>query len=438
MTRRILAVAMVGVAMFGLTLLAEDGFWGETSFWMSLFPLVEQSPEPIPRRLATRPAARSSFPAGSSKSGMGVEVGYTLGEVSFSSDSLYVLPDMWVWQGFEAVGSFGLFGMEANVLFGETAQHLYTEAILTLTIAGIDVEFHSAQLGAGVFGGPADGWAIRASADLGIFTFTSDTEFGAQIEDSAYSGITIFHAATGLMRHYSTDPRVPGQNFTGQKFTIAYLDFCCSDTITATLYISCDGFEYLSLAATDILVPTLPWLTLDVELVYELQTKTLTLTPGLDLGDVLCFNLFADLSYGATIRDLDMISITGLEIVCQLGPVTLRDVALFGPTRGITTEAFGSLVLPVADILANGMDYYPDYWQMLSVVYGDVDECCGGDVTVIANAYFDDTASSLFEVAMFHIEATIPYGEALWFTFGLEAKPASGVDWMKFGFGVSW
>ena len=138
-----------------------------------------------------------------------------------------------------------------------------------------------------------------------------------------------------------------------------------------------------------------------------------------------------------TIRDIDMISITGLEIVCQLGPVTLRDVALFGPTRGITTEAFGSLVLPVADILANGMDYYPDYWQMLSVVYGDVDECCGGDVTVIANAYFDDTASSLFEVAMFHIEATIPYGEDLWFTFGLEAKP-TGVDWMKFSFGVSW
>jgi len=367
----------------------------------------------------------------------GTELVYGFNGLTLRSDTLFVLPNMWVWQGFGAVGSFGLFGMEANVLFGEGALHLYTEAILTLSIAGVDVEFHSAQLGAGVAGGPADGWAIRASADLGIFTFTSDTEFGAQIEDSAYAGITIFHAATGLMRHYSTDPRVPGQNFTGQKFTIQYLEFCCSDTITATLYISCDGFEYLSLAATDILVPTLPWLTLDAELVYELQTKTLTLTPGLDLGDVLCLDLYADLSYGATIRDIDMISITGLEIVCQLGPVTLRDVALFGPSRGITTEAFGSLVLPVADILASGMEYYPDYWQLLSVVYGDIDDCCGGAFTVIANAYFDDTASSLFEVAMFHIEATMPYSENLWFTFGLEATP-TGVDWMKFGFGVNW
>ena len=367
----------------------------------------------------------------------GTEIVYGFEGLTITSDTLYVLPNMWVWQGFGAVGSFGLFGMEANVLFGETAQHLYTEAILTLTIAGIDVEFHSAQLGAGVFGGPADGWAIRASADLGIFTFTSDTEFGAQIEDSAYSGITIYHAATGLMRHYATDPRVPGQNFTGQKFTISTLKFCCSDTITATLYMSCDGFEYLSLAATDILVPTLPWLTLDVELVYELQTKTLTLTPGLDLGDILCFDLYADLIYGATIRDISGIQITGLEIVCQLGSVTLRDVALFGPTRGITTEAYGSLVLPVADILASGMDYYPDYWQMLSIVYGDVDDCCGGTISFIANTYFDDTASSLFEVALFHLEATIPYGEALWYTFGLEAKP-TGIDWMKLGFGVNW
>ncbi|MFC2100039.1 hypothetical protein ACFLSF_04335 [Candidatus Bipolaricaulota bacterium] len=367
----------------------------------------------------------------------GTEIVYEFNGLTLSSDTLYVLPNLWVWQGFGAGGSFGVFGMEANVLFGENAQHLYTEAILTLGIAGIDVAFHSAQLGAGVFGGPADGWAIRATADLGIFTFTSDTEFGAQIEDSAYAGITIFHAATGLMRHYSTDPRVPGQNFTGQKFTIEYLDFCCSDTIAATLYMSCNGFEYLSLAATDILVPTLPWLTLDAELTYELQTKTLTLTPGLDLGDILCFDLFADLIYGATIQEIEGISITGLEIVCQLGPVTLREVALFGPSRGITTEAFGSLVLPVTDILASGMDYYPDYWQLLSVVYGDIDNCCGGEFTVIANAYFDDTASSLFEVALFHLEATIPYGKDLWFTFGLEAKP-TGIDWMKFGFGVNW
>lgn len=119
------------------------------------------------------------------------------------------------------------------------------------------------------------------------------------------------------------------------------------------------------------------------------------------------------------------------------GQVTLRDVAVFGPTRGITTEAYGSQVLPVAAILANGMDYYPDYWQLLSVVYGDVDDCCGGEMGVIANAYFDNTASSLFEVALFHLEATIPYGESLWSSFGLHVVP-TGNDWMKFEFGVSW
>jgi len=91
----------------------------------------------------------------------GTEIVYGFNGLTITSDSLFVLPNFWVWQGFGAVGSFGLFGMEANVLFGETAQHLYTEAILTLSIAGVDVEFHSAQLGAGVLGGPADGWRFE-------------------------------------------------------------------------------------------------------------------------------------------------------------------------------------------------------------------------------------------------------------------------------------
>jgi len=344
---------------------------------------------------------------------------------------------MWVWQGFGAAGEFGTFGMEVNVLFGETAQHLYTEAIAALTIAGLEVEFHSAQLGAGVYGGPADGWAIRASADLGTFTLTSDTEFGAQIEGGSYEGITIYHAATGLMRHYSTDPRVPGQGFTGQKLTLEYLDFCCSDTIRAEFCASCGGFEYLKLSATDIVIPAIPWLTLDAELTFAPQTKTLTVTPRLRLGDVFCMEFYADLSYGATMREIDGILISGLDMSREIGAVTLRDVAIFGPTRGITTEEYGSQVLPVRDILANGMDYYPDYWEMLSIAYGDVDDCCGGEFSVIANAYFDEAASSLFDVGLFHLEARIPYGEDLWFSFGVHALP-TGLDWMRFGFGVNW
>ena len=82
------------------------------------------------------------------------------------------------------------------------------------------------------------------------------------------------------------------------------------------------------------------------------------------------------------------------------------------------------------------MDYYPDYFEMFSIAYaGPV--CCTGQHTFLANVYFDETSTSLFDWAMTHIEARMPFADSLSFTLGMEVTD-DGLDYLGFGFEVTW
>jgi len=368
---------------------------------------------------------------------LGYEVDYTLGAMTLSTDGLLVLPGTWVWQGFSAVGRFGGYSLAANVLFGpSTADYLYAEAIVELSIAGIDTAWHAAQLSDAVLGGPADGWALQVTGSIGTVDLTSITEFGARIEDGEFDGITIVHAATGEERHYATDPVVPGQGFTGEKLSVRGLSFGCVD-LDATVYLTCAGFQYVSFGVTGIEVGGLSWLTFDVELTLELQTKSLVLTPRLVLGEVACIEVYAELEWDAATLSVGGIGLYGIELSGRLGPVTVRDVVVFDLNRYVmTTEPYGSKAERLIDAIEDGHSYYPDYWEMLSFAYRG-DGCCGQEITFLANAYFDEGSGGLFDWTMTHVEAEIPFAEAFSFTLGMEVRLA-GVDALTFGFHIDW
>ena len=368
---------------------------------------------------------------------LGFEVDYTLGAVTLSTDGLFVLAGTWVWQGFSAAGRFGGYGLTTNVLFGpSTTDYLYAEAIVELSIAGIDVGWHAAQLSDAVLGGAADGWAVRVAGSVGTLDLVSITEFGARIEDEEFDGITIVHAATGEERHYATDPVVPGQGFTGEKLSVRGLSFGCAD-LDATLYLTCTGFEYVSFGVRGIEVGFVPWLAFDMELTFELDEKSLALEPRLLLGEVACVELYAELDWDAAALSIDGIGLYGIELTCRLGSVTVRDVAVFDLDHYvITTEAYGSIVERLVDAIEEGHDYYADYWEMFSIAYTG-DGCCGGDLTFLANVYFSEFSSSLFDWAMTHVEAAIPFGAGFSFTLGMEIRP-TGIDSLAFGFHIDW
>jgi hypothetical protein len=342
-----------------------------------------------------------------------------------------------VWQGFSAVGRFGPYALATNALFGpSTTDYLYAEAIVELSLVGIHLAWHAAQLSDAVLGGPADGWAVRIAGSVGPLDLVSISEFGARIEDDEFDGITIVHAATGLERHYATDPVVPGRGFTGEKLSVRGLSFGCVD-LDATLYLTSTGFESVSLGASGIEVGGLSWLTFDVELTFEPQTKSLAVTPRLSLAEAACVALYAELDWDAASASIDGIGLYGIELIGRFGPVTVRDVAVFDLDRyAITSEAYGSVVERLIDAIEDGHDVYPDYWELLSIAYRGAG-CCGETTSFLVDVYFDEASSGLFDWAMTYVEATIPFADALSFTLRMELRPA-GVDSLAFGVEVRW
>ena len=403
---------VVAVTAFGLIAATLSG---QTSLWIGLDPLG----------------------GGFDTLDLSFDVDYTLGTLTLSTDGLLTLPKAWVWQGFSAVGRVGAYALTTNLLFGpSTTDYLYAEAIVDLSIAGIDLAWHAAQLSNAVLGGPADGWALRIAGQIGSIDLVSISEFGARIRDDDFDGITIVHAATGLERSYATDPLVPGKGFTGEKVSLRGIPFCCAE-LDASLYLTCDGFLSVTFGMTGIEVERLPWLSFDVDLTFELAEKDLTLAPRLSLGEVACANLYAELDWDVATRSLDGIRFYGLEVSCQLGPVTLRDVAVVDLDHyAITTEAYGSAVERLIDAIADGHDVYPDYWELFSILYFD-NSCCGGNLSFLLNVYFDEASASLFDWAMTRIEVSLPVAEAFAFTLAMEIIPAS-VDDLTFGFHIDW
>ncbi len=415
MKKRILIALLVSIVSIGLAASAAGTLGGRSWFEVMLDPDV-----------------------GFTGMDFGIELSYSVSGFTFAADSLFVLPGHWVWQGFTAVGQVGGFTAYATALLGgDLAASLYAETIMTFSMAGIDFEFHAAQLSDDVYGGPAEGAALRVFGTVGAFGITSVTELGAHIEDDDFDGITIVHTATGRQRHYATDPRVMGEGFTGQKLTIEHFNFCCEEQITATAYFDCEGFKYVNFGVEDLAIGNLPWLFVDAQLKFELQTKSLAITPRLALGDIACFELYAALSNKANPLSIGGIKINGFSLECQLGPVTVRDVTLLGGCDlGLTTESYGSQVLPIVEILDEGMDYYPDYFEMFSIAFAGP-ACCVGEYNFLANVYFSEDSTSLFDWAMMHVETMLPFGDSLAFTLCIEVSE-DGFDHFGFGFEVTW
>jgi hypothetical protein len=189
-------------------------------------------------------------------------------------------------------------------------------------------------------------------------------------------------------------------------------------------------------AATDLQAEHLPWLLLDAELVFESQTKTLLVEPRLELGDFACIEVYGDLVLGSPTQ-FDGFRFTAIEVTCELGPVTVREVSLFAPCHvALTTEAYGSQLVYIDDALANGWEDYPDYWEMLSISFVG-DACCEGEFSFLLNVYFDEDSTSLFDWAMTSVRAHLPLGEQLSFTLGFKATEA-GAEYVAFGFDLSW
>ena len=195
----------------------------------------------------------------------------------------------------------------------------------------------------------------------------------------------------------------------------------CLDLVTATLKMrnpttaGQSAFEELSFSTTGLDLGLLG-ITFDARIAFELDEKTVTLTPALNLRTGTCFTVYASLGSGtAGPWEITSLSIYGIRI--------------FQAWDGVSFESLSYL-----DDLHHVKDTYWERFTIKSV--GGT--CCAGRFEFSVSAYFEKTSSSLFDLA--ETETSLSYGLTNALTIRLKAVVASqvGPEELVFGWLFSW
>ena len=367
-----------------------------------------------------------------------------------TSLSEFYLPGF-IWQGFGLTGAIGAVELQADLLFGpSTTDFLYAQGIVTTSVAGLDIGWYWATLDDAVLGGPADGSALRLAGSFGGCEVVSITEFQARIKDEDFDGITIVHAATGLYKSYDTFPISTPQTgsccngWSGEKVTVSGLSFVCIEDLTTTVYFTCvSGFEWVRFEVGEICTG-LSWLSLDLELTLNIQTKSIVVTPSVVLGDCVCIDTYLDIRTGAAddtlygaFTSITGISLYGVGVSYTWQGITFKALTVLDTGRYVlTTPQYGSVIASIAEVVDKGYDYYPDYWELYSIEVTQ-DGCCGGLTSFLANTYFDENLTGIFDWALTHVEAKYAVSSTLFLTMLLELDN-DGLDRFGVGFEIGW
>lgn len=415
MNVRILGTAVALIGILSLCLLAQGSFTADLGFEVTFDP-------------------NGPFIA---DMGTTFELGYAAGPVQWASYSDCRLTVGYLWQEFGMDVDLDAFAVHGDILFGpSTADYLYAQVIAEMTFLGVDVGFYWAQLGDAVLGGPADGSALRIAARFAGLEVVSTTEIGARIEGDGFAGIDIVHASTGLYRHYETNPRAAGQGFTGEKLRIGGFGFGCIGNVDATLYFTCQGFDFLSFEVDEVTFG-IPWLNLGLELTYELQTKSLAMTPTFVVGDeLICFRPHFAVRLGTTSWAIEGFELGALEVGCSWNGITIKDLTVLDTGRFvITAEDDGSTIETLDDAIDRGHDFYVQYRELLSIEI-TFDGCCGSTDRILLNTYFADT-SVLFDWAMSYLEMRAGVSSDIAFSLAMTVMPGK-IDAVELGFTLHW
>jgi len=347
----------------------------------------------------------------------------------------------------------GLFA-SAQVLSGEW----YSELTISGFPAPINIDYESTldvsyTVGGWVFASATTlgnaGWTAQSfSADgsLGAFTFGSTLKFDPSVPSFTSWNVTaglslggMELGADGTLADKDLTLILTGSGSTGvvdidiaatfggddndicdlpwSDITIDVgFPFCCAD-VNAEIYFTCDGFEYVEFCVTDIALPNFPWLTLDACVLFETQTKTLTLTPNFDFGADVCFDLYYDIDTSGNLVIGD-ITFTGIGLECEIGGVSFTGISYWG---GGTKPG----------ILAG-----TNYWEAYQIATTDAG-CCGPfdfDLTV----YFEDAHNNLFDVAEFDANMSLQVSDQFTFGMGLDYDVTAGLTEMVVWFDVVW
>jgi len=190
--------------------------------------------------------------------------------------------------------------------------------------------------------------------------------------------------------------------------------FCCAN-VSSEVSFSKDGFRELGVSVSDIEIEHLPWMSIDADLTFEMDEKTLELSPSFDFGSFACIDLYIEVQTASTMQ-ISSITIYGIGLKCDIGEVSFEVLSYLDGTHLLKSK----------------------YWEMVALSFDSDADCCGpfsGDVAV----YFLQGGAMLFDVAYFEGSFSVVINQSLTLDMTLARDlEAGGLDKLACGFVLSW
>ncbi|MFC2078334.1 hypothetical protein ACFLTM_05990, partial [Candidatus Bipolaricaulota bacterium] len=342
-----------------------------------------------------------------------LDVGLRLDFLTVSSISDFIF-DGWLWQEFDVELAVGPLSFSGQLLFEpQTGSFLYAQGMIALEFLPLRFALYGAMVGETQSDSANYGYVVDVYGELfgGLMTFESATFLSADLSEITFTATGVQTDSTLIYKTFLTDPTIDTLpiTFSGQElsFSARVLNWA---QLTSVTTFSKTGFESEELELTLINLFGSPFtLTLDIE--FTLQTKSRTFTPSLD-SSYGCVSLYTSMvqSGSSTITGLE---IYGVAFEISIGGSTLRSISNLDTTQYvITTPAFGSIVEPLTEAIAEGHLYYPqDYWEVVSLIVDIPPIGCGFSFSV--DTFFSTSTGLLFDWAQSTMGVTLAFGSTV-------------------------
>jgi len=219
-----------------------------------------------------------------------------------------------------------------------------------------------------------------------------------------------------------------GMSFTGAEMSVSQFGLaCCSElSINASMTFTTAGFEALVFELDQVAFDLFPWVILDVELRFELEEKVLEVldlrvSPYISAWED-CFSMSISFDYGATMTDVEALSIDSLSMECEIGGISFEATSYLNS---------GQTARPRLRSIASNLN--ETYWEWYRI-WREQDGCCGPFGFEVA-FYFLDGGLRLFDLSA--IQALFSVQSASGFEFGSAMEfdlEAAGNQWVYWDF----
>ncbi len=319
-------------------------------------------------------------------------VDYTVGGWTFESTTGFALTG-WKTQKFTANGALGAFTLGSTLVFDPTGPSFTKwDSTGKVSIAGVDL---SSEF---LLGPTGSGWTFGASGVAGDLTLGATAYFN-------------MNSSGGLVQTTSYCFCFSSVDFT------ASFPFACIDTVSATLSFDHTGFAGVTFSTKGVTIPNISWLTFDASVTFDTTSKSVTITPNINLGTFACITPYYSLDTSGTYH-IDGIYIYGLKLSYTWNGVTFTDKTSFDPAKNSSITGKSA------------------YWELFQIE-SKSDSCCGGAVDFTVGNYFKTGGTTLFDWGETDVSLSFGIGSNFTLNTGLIVD-STGLTQVSGGFTVTW